>query len=231
MRLAAHQPQYLPWLGYFDKMSRVDLFVLINTVLYKKNEWQNRNRIRTSTGWQWLTVPVHYRFPMRIDAVRIDDSSDWRRKHKEALRLAYSRAPHRDATLQPLSELIDRPVETLARLNIESVRLLADLLGVRTPMVIASTLEGVPEGADARLINLCRRFNCSTYLAGRGAQAYMDLDAWKDAGVTVEFQEFHHPVYPQGYPGFEANLSAVDLLMQCGPGAGQVLRHRPAEAA
>ena len=75
MRLAAHQPQYLPWLGYFHKMDGADLFVLLDTVQYKKNEWQNRNRIRTATGWQWLTVPVHHRFPMRLDEVRLDDSS------------------------------------------------------------------------------------------------------------------------------------------------------------
>jgi hypothetical protein len=219
MRLAAHQPQYLPWLGYFDKMDRADVFVLLDTVQYKKNEWQNRNRIRTATGWQWLTVPVHHRFPMSIAEVRVDDGGPWRRKHREALRIHHARAPFRDPILPALEELLEEPFASLAELGTRSVRLLAGLLGVRTPIVLASTLQGIPSGADDRLIALCRRHGCSTYLSGAGGSEYMDPEAYRRAGVTVETQAFRHPVYPQAYPGFEPNLSAVDLLMNCGPGA------------
>ena len=219
MRLAAHQPQYLPWLGYFDKLDRVDLFVLLDTVQFKKNEWQNRNRVRTAQGWQWLTVPVRHRFPTMIREVRIDESGAWRRKHREALRLLYARAPFRQAVLPALETLLEEPFSDLAALNERTVRLLSGLLGVRTPIVLASSIDGLPEGADDRLIALCRRFGCSTYLAGPGGQAYMDLEAYRRAAVRVEFQAFRHPVYPQAHPGFEPDLSAVDLLMNCGPGA------------
>jgi WbqC-like protein len=218
MRLAAHQPQYLPWLGYFDKMARVDIFVLLDTVQYKKNEWQNRNRIRTATGWQWLTVPVHYRFPMRIGEVRIDDTTAWRRRHREALRQAYARAPHGDAILPTLADLLDNPVADLATLNTLGARALAALLGVATPVMTASSLGDLPEGADDRLIALCRLFGVTTYLAGAGGRDYMDMETWRRAGISVEFQEFRHPVYPQGYRGFEPNLSCVDALMHLGPG-------------
>jgi WbqC-like protein len=218
MRLAAHQPQYLPWLGYFDKMARADHFVLLDTVQFKKNEWQNRNRIRTAGGWQWLTVPVHYRFPMSIAEVRIDETSGWRRKHCESLRQAYARAPHREAILAAVAALVERPHPTLATLNTEGVLALARLLGISTPVVLASSLEGIPEGPDERLIALCRRFGCTTYLAGQGGHDYMDLSLWERAGIAVEFQRFHHPIYPQSHPGFEPNLSAVDALMHLGPG-------------
>jgi len=224
VRLAAHQPQYLPWLGYFDKIDRVDQFVLLDTVQYKKNEWQNRNRIRTAQGWQWLTVPVHHRHPMRISEVRVDDTTPWRRKHKEALRQAYGRAPHAGPVLAALGDLIDRPTDSLAELNTASVRCLAALFGLRTPIVLASSLEGIPEGPDARLIELCRRFRCSTYVAGAGGQAYMDPEAWQKAGIEVEFQDFRHPVYSQGHPGFEPRLSAIDLLMRFGGDAAGILR-------
>lgn len=216
MRLAAHQPQYLPWLGYFDKIARADRFVLLDTVQYKKNEWQNRNRIKGASGWHWLTVPVHYRFPMAIREVRVDESSGWRRKHKEALRQAYARAPHRARLLPAIEALLDRPIDDLATLNAETVRLLAGMLGVTTPMTIASTIPGIPEGPDERLIALCRHFGCDTYLAGSGGRDYMDLDTWRAAGIAVEFQEYRHPVYPQAQAGFEANLSAIDALMQAG---------------
>jgi hypothetical protein len=230
MRLAAHQPQYLPWLGYFDKMDRVDLFVLLDGVQYKKNEWQNRNRIRTAGGWQWLTVPVHYRFPMSLREVR-PDGGPWRRKHREALRIQYARAPHRDRLLEVLEPLYAEPFESLAALNVRSVTLLAGLLGVRTPIVVASSLEGLPGGADDRLIALCRRFGCGTYLAGAGGRDYMDLEAYRRAGIEVEFQAFRHPVYPQAHPGFEPDLSAVDLLMNCGRGAIERVRRTREVAA
>ena len=231
MRLAAHQPQYLPWLGYFDKIDRVDRFILLDTVQYKKNEWQNRNRIRTAAGWQWLTVPVHHRFPMAIRDVRIDETSAWRRKHREALRQHYARVPHRDRVLPLLEELLEGPFTDLAALNARAVAILAGLLGVRTPITPASGLDGLPSGADERLIALCRRFGCSVYLAGRGGRDYMDLGAWARAGLRVEFQEFRHPIYPQAHPGFEPNLSAVDLLLNCGPGAIARLRQAREVAA
>jgi hypothetical protein len=135
------------------------------------------------------------------------------------------------SVLAPLCELIDRPTDSLAELNSASVRCLAEMFGLRTPIVLASSLDEVPEGPDARLIELCRRFRCSTYLAGAGGQAYMDPSAWRRAGIEVEFQEFRHPVYAQGQPGFEPRLSAVDLLMRCGRDAVDLLRGSPAVAA
>jgi WbqC-like protein family len=224
MRLAAHQPQYLPWLGFFDKMDRVDRFILLDTVQYKKNEWQNRNRIRTAEGWQWLTVPVHYRYPMTIGEVRIDETSAWRRKHRAALRTHYGRAAHGSALLGFLESLLQRPAAGLADLNVRSIKLLAGMLGVRTPIVLASSLDDLPDGADARLIALCRRFGCDTYLAGAGGQDYMDLAAYRDAGIEVAFQAFQHPVYDQVYDGFEPNLSAIDFLASCGSSSFQLVR-------
>jgi hypothetical protein len=214
----------MPWLGYFDKMAQADRFVLLDTVQYKKNEWQNRNRIRSAAGWQWITVPVRYRFPMRIREVAIDSTAPWRRKQCEALRQSYARAPHKDAILPLVESLLERPIDDLATLNTKSVRLLARLLEVRTPLVLASTLKGIPEGPDERLIALCRALGCDTYLAGQGGHGYMDLDLWRRAGIRVEFQDFHHPVYAQCHPGFEACLSSLDLLLQRGPGAAAVMR-------
>jgi WbqC-like protein len=231
MRLAAHQPQYLPWLGFFDKMDRVDRFVLLDTVQYKKNEWQNRNRIRIATGWQWLTVPVHYRFPMTIREVEIDEIGSWRRKHREALRIHHARSGFKDAVLPAIEAIFDEPFPSLAALNLRIVRLLAGLLGVRTPLVLASEVPGLPEGADERLIALCRHFGATDYLAGQGGAAYMDLRVYAAAGVRVAFQSFRHPVYRQAYAGFEPNLSAIDLLLNCGPGSIERIRETREAAA
>ena len=93
MILAAHQPQYLPWLGYLDKIDRADVFVLLDSVQFKKNEWQNRNRVKHAGGWHWLTVPVRHRFPQPIAEVEIADQR-WRRKHRRALEVTYGQAAH-----------------------------------------------------------------------------------------------------------------------------------------
>ena len=84
----------MPWLGYFDKMDRADAFALLDNVQYKKNEWQNRNRIRTAQGKQWLTVPVRFKFPALINEVSINNDENWRNKHWQALRTNYAKAPH-----------------------------------------------------------------------------------------------------------------------------------------
>ena len=93
MIVAIHQPQYLPWLGYFDKIRRADAFCFLDNVQYKKNDWQNRNRLKTAQGWQWLTVPVHYRYPQKISEVTINNAAKWKNKHLQALISNYSRAP------------------------------------------------------------------------------------------------------------------------------------------
>ena len=224
MIVAVHPPQYLPWLGYFDKIDRADLFVLLDTVQFKKNEWQNRNRIKTAQGWQWLTVPVTYRFPQRIDQVKINPQSNWARKHLLALRTNYSRAPHFCDYFELFEEVLTEKRQGLAALNIRLVRELAGLLGISTPLRLASELGGLPEGPDERLIAICQHLGAEVYLAGIGGRAYMNLEKFEKAGIEVVFQEFEHPVYPQLYGDFLPNLSVVDLLFNCGKQSLRILR-------
>jgi hypothetical protein len=108
--VAVHQPQYLPWLGYFDKMRRADVFCYLNDVQYKKNEWQNRNRIKTAQNWQWLTVPVRYHFPEKINEVHINNGVDWTRKHLQALITNYRRAPYYKAYISIFDRRPYRPI-------------------------------------------------------------------------------------------------------------------------
>ncbi len=93
MIVSVHQPQYLPWLGYFDKIERSDIFVFLDNVQFKKNEWQNRNKIKTSEGWQWLSVPVIHKFMQKISEVKINNTVWWGKKHLNALVTNYSKAP------------------------------------------------------------------------------------------------------------------------------------------
>jgi hypothetical protein len=223
IRVAIHQPQFLPWLGYLDKIDRADVFVLLDSVQFKKNEWQNRNRIRTAQGWQWLTVPVLHRFGQRILEVRINPSANWRDKHLRALAIHYARAPHREAVLRSLRSIYEQPWERLADLNLAVLQWLLDEFGITTPLCRSSEMV-LPEEPTERLIAICRALGATHYVAGIGAYAYLDFTKFAEAGIVVEVQEFRHPVYRQCYEPFVPGLSAIDLLLTCGGVSIQSLR-------
>ncbi|MDA8125064.1 MAG: WbqC family protein [Deltaproteobacteria bacterium] len=224
MIVAAHQPQYLPWLGYYDKIDRADAFVLLDTVQFKKNEWQNRNRIKTAAGPQWLTVPVTYTFPQRIDAVGINNRERWQHKQRQAIVSNYRHAPCWDFVAPLLEEILSRPWEKLAPLNIFVVKKLAERLGITTPLYVASELPAFPDDPDERLIAIAKHFGADTYLAGAGGHGYMDLDRYERNGIKVLFQKYDHPVYEQKFGGFEPFLSVLDLLFNHGPASLSILR-------
>lgn len=224
MIVAVHQPQYLPWLGYFDKMDRADVFVLLDTVQFKKNEWQNRNRIKTASGPQWLTVPVTYRFPQRIGEVGINNRERWQHRQRQAILTNYRQAPCWDFPAPLIEELLTPAWERLSLLNIASVAGLAKLLGISTPLFVASELPGFPEDPDRRLIAIVKHFGADTYLAGSGGRDYMDLDLYRQSGINVAFQEYRHPVYEQRFGPFVPFLTVLDLLFNHGPASLAILR-------
>jgi hypothetical protein len=216
MIVAIHQPQYLPWLGYFHKMLRADAFVFLDTVQFKKNEFQNRNRIKGSKGPQWLTVPVLQKLGQDIKDVRINTTVRWQKKHIAALRSCYGRAPCYDEYREGLEQILNHPWELMSDLNIEVTRLLASLFGIDTPLFVASEMGSLPDDRDSRLIEITRKLGGGSYLAGIGGKDYMDLSIWEEVQIDVLFQEFEHPEYPQVFDGFTSHLSAVDLLFNTG---------------
>lgn len=224
MIVAVHQPQYLPWLGYFEKIMTADAFCYLDNVQYKKNEWQNRNRIKTVDGWQWLTVPVSYRFPQKINEVMVNNLANWKKKHRQALQTNYRRAPFFEEYFPIFEELYARDWELISDLNIyliEKLRVVLDLH--HKPAVIASNLD-LREDPSDRLIDICRFFGADTYLSGQDGANYMDLDRFKQCGIRVMFQDFKHPEYPQLFKGFQSHLSVIDLLFNCGPGSVDIIR-------
>jgi hypothetical protein len=223
MRVTIHQPQFLPWLGYLDKIDQADLFIVLDTVQFKKNEWQNRNRIRASNGWQWLTVPVLQQFGQRIDRVLINPTAAWKAQHLRALDMHYARAPYRHQYLSQLRELYAMPWTKLSDLNQATVQWLLQAYGVTTPVHRASQYTAREEPTD-RLIDLCQAVGATQYLAGAGAEQYMERARFRASGIELELQTFQHPIYRQMYEPFEPNLSALDLLLLQGPDAIATLR-------
>lgn len=224
MIVSIHQPQYLPWLGYFDKIDKADVFVLLDDVQFKKNEWQNRNKIKTAQGWQWLTVPVTYQYPQRINEVGINNRDRWQHRHRQALLSNYRKAPFWNSLEGFVEEIFTPEWQGIAELNIRVVRRLAEILGIETPIHVSSEIGTFPEDPDERLIAITQYFGSDTYLAGSGGRDYMDLEKYKKNGIHVFFQDFQHPRYQQLYGEFEPFMSVIDLIFNQGSESLHILR-------
>ena len=226
MKVAIHQPQYLPWLGYLAKWAAADLFIVLDVVQYEKNGWQNRNRIKTPDGARWLTVPVHASLGTPISEVMIDSSQSWPARHQRAIEQSYARAPGLAVYHEDLKRFYATPWTRLAPLATDSARWLARALGIATPLRLASELLGTSTSATAtaRLVALCRAAGADTYLAGEHGSGYMDLAEFAAAGIGVLAQRYEHPVYPQIHGEFVPHLSALDLLLTAGDQAFAILQ-------
>lgn len=227
MITAIHQPQYLPWLGYFDKIDRADVFVILDNVQYKKNEWQNRNRIKTADGWQWITAPVLYNFPERINQVRINNRINWRRKHFKSLVTNYGKAPFFAKYKQTFEDVFSKDWEYLSKINIHLIKYLIETLRIKTKILIASESGyDLAEESTERLIDICKLLKSSRYLSGKDGIKYLNVERFRNEGIEVMFQDFHSPVYDQLYGPFVPNLSIIDLLFNYGKNSMEIIRRQ-----
>ena len=215
--VAILQPGYLPWLGFFDQLARSDVFVVYDDVQFDKHGWRNRNRIKSPAGPHWLTVPVLHtgkNLPAN-QAVEIDNTRSWARKHVGSIRQFYSHAPHLTRYLPELEELLQRRWTLLIDIDLATTALLARWLGLERPLVRASEL-ALAGGQSERLLNYCLHFGATRYLSGVAARDYLDTALFVRHGIEVVWQDYRHPVYPQQHEPFVSHLSALDLLLNCG---------------
>jgi len=228
--LAAHQPQYLAYTGYFDKLDQADVFVLLDTVQYKKSEWINRNRIKTPNGPIFITVPVSFSFGDAIREVKLIPNNPWRKKHLQSLRTYYGKAEYFREYIALFQKFLWQEFDSLGGMNNAFVKAAAHWMGISTRIEVASTLPEMPDQPDRRLIELARHFGCDTYLAGSGGRDYMDRAIWEEAGIEVKFQQFGEAERTQLKGDFEPNLSIIDLLMNEGDDSLEILRRSRKES-
>jgi hypothetical protein len=223
MLAAIHQLHYLPWLRYFDKIARVDVFIVLDNVQYNKNGWQNRNRIKTAAGPLTLTVPIHAARGCTLDAVSIDTTQPWRRKHWQALRQSYAKTPNFHEYEPFFEETYGREWTALNALNRHMLDQFVKSLGIGTRIVYASEL-GAPGAATERLVNLLKAVGADWYYSGAYAlDRYLDATLLEAANIGLKLQEWQAPVYPQAHGEFVSDLSIVDLLCNRGPASLEVL--------
>jgi hypothetical protein len=229
MILSVHQPQYMPWLGYFDKIYRSDIFIFLDQVQYKEREFQNRNRIRTKEGWMWLTVPVISKGlgRQKISDVRVDNTLPWARKHWSSLKACYSKAAFFKTYSPFLEDLYARHWDRLSDLNVELTNYQLRELNIATKVFYESDI-GDTQCSTARIIELCRKLQADTYLSGQGGKDYLEEGQFTTAGIKLVYQQFSCPRYRQVYQEAETdfipNLAALDLLFNEGPESVKILK-------
>jgi hypothetical protein len=225
MLVGIHQPHYLPWLRYLEKIARSDVFIVLDDVQYEKNGFQNRNKIKTAQGSTVLTVPISKPTQRPICEIEIDNRTNWREKHARSIELSYRKAPFFEQIWPGLAEIYAQEWTHLAPLNRAMLELYLRQTGIDTRLLYSSELHTVGQSTE-RLAELCHLAGGDTYLSGAYAvNAYLDPEILRAAGIRLAFQSWTAPVYPQLYPqaGFVPDLAIIDLLFNVGPGAREVL--------
>jgi len=219
MIVAIHQPNYLPYLGFFDKMNKSDIFVIYDDAQFNKEDFQHRNRIRIHHGWKYLAVPVEKkRIPIkniRIKNELVLKGMTWQETHLKNIRENYKDAPYYKLYDDHLEKIYSDEYDQLVDLNMSLIHFLKDIVGIKTKIIFASEL-GFATKSTERLVNITESLGGTAYLSGPAGRSYLDVSLFERRGIRVKFQDFKHPVYKQRYKGFIPNMSAIDVLFNIG---------------
>ena len=224
-KIAILQSNYIPWKGYFDIIGSVDEFVLYDDMQYTKNDWRNRNKIKTQNGLQWLSIPVRQEsLHQKINETHITDAK-WNVNHWRSISQSYAKAPHFKAYKERFEALyMSATQEGISEINRHFIDAMCDMLGIKTR--IRDSREFVlAEGKSERLLALCQELGATTYLSGPAARDYLDESIFEAAGIAVEWMDYSgYPEYHQLFPPFEHGVSVVDLILNEGENAKNFIK-------
>ncbi|MBF4983628.1 WbqC family protein [Nonlabens mediterrranea] len=218
-KLFVIQSNYIPWKGYFDAINKADVVVIYDEMQYTKNDWRNRNKIKTSNGTQWLTIPVLMsgKFGQKINETQVFDKK-WAIKHWKTLKQNYSKATYFKEIEELLFPIYNNIMtDNLSEINMLFIKAILYYLGITTKIIRSKDL--VLHGdKNERLIGLCNQLNCNRYISGPAAKSYMDLELFASNHIKVEFLEYSgYKVHKQLFNDFEPLVSIVDILFNEGP--------------
>lgn len=232
MKCAIMQPTYIPWLGYFDLIDQVDKFVFLDDVKLEKCSWQVRNRIRSSRGELYLTIPIRRtvgRDKLIINEAVINEGLIWRKTHLKSIFFAYRKAAFFEEVYPFVETLINTKTENLADFNYNVIVLIAKRIGIDKKFIRSSELDNLCGKKDARVVSICKAIGCDEYLSPQGAAVYIERNSpggeFVKNNMLLFYQNYSHPVYTQLYGEFLPYLSSIDLLFNCGfDGSLEIIR-------
>ena len=228
MIVSANQPYFCPFPGFFHKALACDTLVILDDVQFPMGTtWTSRNRFKHDQGMFWMTIPVWKKGLglQRISQVRICREGRWTYKHLESIRAAYGNAPYLADHLDFVTEMFSDRFERLLDLDMAIIRYLMECLRIETRLVLLSQLAVTGKGTDL-LVGICKAMNATVFMAQKQAGRFFEPGAFRANGVELRYFSYVPPVYPQLWGDFIANLSAFDLLFNCGPKARDILLRR-----
>jgi hypothetical protein len=228
MIISTNQPFFAPFTGFFSKTYLSDTMVILDEVQFPRGStWITRNRFKNDRGTLWMAIPVWRKgFGLqRINEVMVCPEGNWRKKHLESFKISYAHAPYFKEHVDFLTEALSGKFERLIDVNMSIISYLQTHLMIDTPLIMLSDL-GINSKGTGLLVDICRTLGASGYLAQRSAQKYLDKGLFANAGIPLHFFDPPAPVYPQLWGDFIRNLSAFDLLFNCGPKSNEILFSR-----
>lgn len=224
MICAIHQPNYLPYLGFFDKAAQCDIFILYDTTQFRKNGYQNRNRLCSPEGWQWITIPVKHSFGQKICKVEINGSGKVLTANWSKIKTLYGKAPYFNKYSDILENVFCKKYKWIADLSCDFISVIGKILGIRTKFIRSSALPEINTMSTKALIDLCKHVKADTYISGKSGADYLQADMFKESGIKLKFQNYIHPVYKQFNNNvFQPNMAAIDLIFNYGDSSFSIM--------
>lgn len=224
--IGIHQPNFLPWLGYFYKIKHSDCFVLLDNVDFQTGNASsitNRCLIKTINGVNHLTVPVQKSSTKLINQILIDSKQTWQKKHLKTISFTYSKSKYYNEIFPSIENILNTNHQNLSSLNIELIKFVCDYLKLNIPLKIASELDLVSTEKNSRIIELCKKFDGTIYLSGNGAKKYNDVESFRQANIELKYSNFQVIEYPQIHGEFIPKLSILDALFNLGTKTNDIL--------
>lgn len=209
-------------MGFFKKIQSVDIFVFLDDAQFEKNDWDNRNKIKTLNGDMWLTVPILHKFGQKLNQVKIANNENWAEKHKKSIKMNYEKSDFFKDYWEDIDKILTKKWENLIDLNYDLINYFLIKLGITTKIVKSSELNIKKTGSE-RLLDICKKLSTNTYLSGELGKNYLNEEIFAEAKINIKYEKFQHPNYKQLGETFQPNMSIMDLLFNEGSKSKKIL--------
>ena len=218
------QPGYMPNLGLFKKIQSCDIFVFLDDVQFSKDSFDNRNKIKTSSDFDWITVPLKRPvFGKKLNQISISNDVDWTKEHSDLLYENYKSAPYFSSYWYEIKKILDKKFILLVQLNLHLIDYFLKILKISTETIKSSELE-ISKTKTERLVEICSLLDASCYISGKGGRNYVDETLFQKSNIKLAYENFIHPKYSQLHGKFIENLSIIDLILNEGSNSSKILR-------
>jgi len=224
--ITIHQPNYIPWLGFFHKLLISDVYVSFDDVQFEKNSYNNRNKIKTSQGDCWLTVPIITKGKSKetlINNAKIDHKQNWAKKHLKTIQTNYSKSQFYEDYILFFEETYNKNWDTLSMLNMHILTWLLKELKIDIEVVLSSEIKDKKGKKDKLVFDICKILDADIYISGTLGKEYLNIDDFNKKGINVYFQDYKHPIYSQLWGNFIPNMSIIDLLFNYGKESKKII--------